>query len=145
MADNFKTRLSTTHIVVHCAATPEGKPFTAKDIDRWHREKGWSGIGYHFVVELDGKVVPGRPLGAVGSHVAGQNSTSIGIVYIGGVTADGKKAKDTRTPAQKAALLDLLKGLRIVYPTAKIQGHRDFPGVAKDCPSFNAKAEYQKV
>lgn len=142
---NFKSRLTTTHIVIHCSATPEGKPFTAKDIDRWHREKGWQGIGYHFVVELDGKVTAGRPIGAVGSHVAGQNTTSVGVCYIGGLTADNTKAKDTRTPAQKAALLTLIKELREFYPGALVQGHRDFKGVAKDCPSFNAKKEYAAI
>ena len=142
---NFKSRLTTTHIVIHCSATPEGKPFTAKDIDRWHREKGWQGIGYHFVVELDGKVTAGRPLGAVGSHVAGQNTTSLGICYIGGLTADNTKAKDTRTQAQKDSLLVVIKNLRDMYPNAVVQGHRDFKGVAKDCPSFNAKKEYAAI
>lgn len=145
MATSYKLRAQTTHIVVHCAATPEGKPFTAKDVERWHREKGWSGIGYHYVVELDGAVAQGRPVGAVGAHTVGQNSTSVAICYIGGLTADGTKAKDTRTPAQKASLLTVLKNLKDMYPGAVIQGHRDFKGVAKDCPSFNAKKEYASI
>jgi N-acetylmuramoyl-L-alanine amidase len=146
-ASRKTTRRSVTrHIVVHCAATREGQRFTATDIDAWHRRLGWAGIGYHYVVLLDGSIEEGRPLDAVGSHVAGQNSSSIGICYIGGVDAQGRP-KDTRTPEQKAALLQLLRHLKATYRAQNpvIQGHRDFPGVAKACPSFDAKSEYAKL
>ncbi|MCC2978819.1 N-acetylmuramoyl-L-alanine amidase [Sphingomonas sp. IC4-52] len=99
-------------------------------------------MGYHFVVLLDGTIERGRPIGTVGAHVAGHNSTTIGICYIGGVAADGRAPKDTRTPAQKAALLQLLGELKRRYPKADVRGHRDFPKVAKACPSFDAKREY---
>lgn len=131
-----------TDLVVHCAATPAGKPFFAADIRRWHKAQGWSDIGYHFVVDLDGVIEVGRAIGTAGAHVAGHNSTTIGICYVGGVAADGKTPADTRTPAQKAALLELLKTLKARFPRAGIRGHRDFPGVAKACPSFDAKREY---
>lgn len=125
-------------IVVHCSATPAGKPFRAADIDRWHREKGWAGIGYHFVLPLDGSIEPGRPVETVGAHVSGHNAQTIGICYVGGTDATGK-AKDTLNPAQAKALRLLLDGLRARWPAASICGHRDFPGVAKACPSFDVR------
>lgn len=128
-------------IAVHCSATPEGRDFDASDIDAWHRNRGWNGIGYHYVVKLDGTVEKGRDINKTGSHVRGHNTGSIGIVYIGGVAKDGKTAKDTRTPAQKEALSKLIGELKAMYG-APVQGHRDFPGVAKACPSFDAKSEY---
>lgn len=136
-------RTSTEFIVVHCSATPEGKHFDATDIDNMHTRLGWTGIGYQYVVHLDGSIEEGRPRDAVGSHVAGYNSRAIGICYIGGVDTLGRP-KDTRTADQKAALRDLIRHLKAVYrkqnPT--VQGHRDFPKVAKACPSFDAKREY---
>ncbi len=138
-------RPKTNFIAVHCSATPEGKRFDATDIDGWHKGQGWAGIGYHYVVNLDGSLEAGRPEGAIGSHVAGHNSEAIGVVYIGGVAKDGKTPKDTRTPEQKDALKQLLKHLKAKFPKAVIQGHRDFPKVAKACPSFSAKTEYANL
>ena len=130
-------------IIVHCTATPEGKDFKAADIDKWHKQKGWDGIGYHHVVDLDGTVEPGRPESKVGAHCYGHNQNSIGVVYIGGVASDGKTPKDTRTPQQKAALVKLLTELKHKYPGATIHGHRDF--AAKACPSFDATTEYKNI
>ena len=142
----YPSRKRTDYIVVHCSATPEGKHFNAKDIDRMHRQRGFNGIGYHYVVLLDGTVEEGRPEEAIGAHVQGYNSNSIGICYIGGVHADDiNKAKDTRTPAQKEALRRLIKQLKLRYPKAKVLGHRDFPGVKKACPCFNAIPEYSDI
>ena len=128
------------YIIVHCAATPEGKAFTVKDIDKWHRANGWRCCGYHYVVHLDGSVHVGRPENEVGAHCSGKNSVSVGVCYIGGCGKDGKTAKDTRTPEQKKALLQLLKELKGRYPHAQIRGHRDFS--SKPCPSFDATQEY---
>ena len=105
-----------TEIIVHCSATPEGREHTVADIDSWHRKRGWSGIGYHYVVHLDGKVSKGRPIWKRGAHVAGRNTGTIGIVYIGGMDKNMKKPKDTRTPAQKRALVDLMSQLMLDYP-----------------------------
>ena len=128
-------------IIVHCSATPEGQNVTPADIRRWHTVgNGWSDIGYHFVVRLDGTVEPGRPLAQTGAHCRGHNARSVGICYVGGLAADGRTPKDTRTPAQRAALLTLLKELKQQFPGAAIHGHRDF--AAKGCPSFDATAEY---
>lgn len=130
-------------IVVHCSATPEGKDYTTMDIDRWHRQRGFKGIGYHWVVYRDGSVHAGRPEAEVGAHCKGHNAHSIGVCYIGGMTKDNTQPKDTRTPAQKDALLRLLKELKKRYPNAVIHGHRDFAN--KDCPCFDATAEYKDI
>lgn len=130
-------------IIVHCTATAEGKNFKAADIDRWHKAKGWNGIGYHHVVDLDGTVEPGRPENEVGAHCLKHNANSIGVVYVGGLASDGKTPKDTRTSKQKAALVKLLTELKRRYPNATIHGHRDF--AAKACPSFDATKEYKDI
>lgn len=129
-----------TALVVHCSATPAGKPFRAADIDRWHRDKGWAGIGYHFVIPLDGSVEPGRPVADPGAHVEGHNRDTIGLCLIGGVDATGKKAANTFNERQLDALENQLRALRSRFPRARILGHRDFPGVKKDCPSFDVRA-----
>lgn len=130
-------------ILVHCAATPEGKNFTVEDIDKWHRARGFKKIGYHFVIYNDGSVHKGRDIEEIGAHCTNHNSRSIGICYIGGVAKDGKTPKDTRTEPQKIALLELLKELKVKYPKAEIYGHRDFAN--KACPSFDAKTEYKNI
>ena len=132
-----------TEIIVHCSATPEGQNFTVEDIDRWHKQKGWQGIGYHYVIELDGSVHKGRNEEVIGAHCLGHNAYSIGVCYIGGLDKWTKAPKDTRTDAQKQALIDLLKSLKEKYPNAIIYGHRDFS--KKDCPCFDAKNEYKNI
>ena len=129
-------------IIVHCSATPEGRNVAVADIDRWHRERGFDGIGYHYVVYIDGSVHEGRPLNKVGAHCKGHNANSIGICYVGGVDLNGKP-KDTRTLAQKDALVNLLMRLKRRFPKAVIRGHRDF--AAKACPSFDATKEYAGI
>lgn len=130
-------------IIVHCAATPEGRHFTVSDIDRWHRNRGFRCIGYHYVVYLDGSIHAGRPENRVGAHCSGHNTSSIGVCYIGGCKSSGKTPADTRTPAQRKALLTLLTNLKKKYPRAHIHGHRDFAN--KACPSFDATAEYASL
>ena len=130
-------------IIVHCTATPEGKDYTVDDITRWHKERGFKTIGYHYVVYRDGSVHEGRPLAEVGAHCKGHNAHSIGVCYVGGLTADGRKAKDTRTLEQKEALVLLLVRLKTQFPMAKIHGHSDF--AAKECPSFDATREYAGI
>lgn len=129
-------------IIVHCADTPEGRDVRAEEIRRWHKAKGWNDIGYHYVIDLDGNVEPGRPIEQAGAHCQGHNADSIGICYVGGCDK-AMKPKDTRTEAQKASLITLLKFLVAKYPGAKIYGHRDFS--SKACPSFDAKTEYANI
>lgn len=146
-----KSKRRIDYIVVHCTATPEGQDKTVEQIRNEHLKQGWSDIGYHYVITLDGQVHTGRNVDIAGAHVSGYNANSIGVVYVGGLEKDPKKtyaqlkAKDTRTDAQKASLLSLLMDLRRLYPKAVIQGHRDFPGVKKDCPSFDAKLAYRNI
>lgn len=131
-------------IIVHCTATPEGRDVSVNTIRNWHvRDNGWRDIGYHYVIYRDGSIHTGRPISQVGSHVAGKNAGSIGIVYVGGVDAN-MKPKDTRTPAQKSALRKLLTDLVAKYPITKIAGHNDFDK-RKACPCFDAKTEYADI
>ena len=130
-------------IVVHCSATPEGRDVSAATIDEWHKARGWSGIGYHFVVALDGKIEYGRDLNKTGAHVKGHNKSSIGICYIGGLDSVSKTAKDTRTSEQKESLLDLIKTLKKLHPSAVVHGHNEFS--SKACPCYDANAEYANV
>ena len=104
-------------IVIHCAATKEGLNFHASDIDRWHKQRGFKKIGYHYVIDLDGTIEKGRDESEVGAHVTGHNAHSIGICYIGGCDKD-MKPKDTRTLAQKESIIRLLMQLLCKYPNA---------------------------
>ena len=131
-------------IIVHCTATPEGRVETVQSIRNMHKAKGWSDIGYHYLIGLNGERWEGRNVNLIGAHCEGHNSNSIGVCYVGGV--DKKmQAKDTRTEKQKDALVALLKDLRKLYPNAKIYGHRDFDKKGKACPSFDATKEYKNI
>lgn len=127
-------------MVVHCTATqPSAK---IEDIKAyWKNSLKWKNPGYHYIIKAEGEIVALLPIDQISNGVAGYNSVSINISYIGGIDKQGKP-KDTRTPEQKASILKLLRDLRVMFPNAKIQGHRDFPKVAKACPSFDAKKEY---
>lgn len=128
-------------IILHCAATREGQNFTVADIERWHKQRGFAKIGYHFVIYLDGSVHKGRDISEIGAHVQGQNSNSIGICYIGGLDVNGK-AKDTRTDAQKASLVKLVAELKAQFPDTTIHGHNEFAN--KACPCFEVKKEFPR-
>ena len=130
-------------IIVHCSATAEGKDFTVAQIRQWHLQRGFTDIGYHYVIYRDGSVHVGRPEEVSGAHCTGHNTISIGVCYIGGCASDGKTPKDTRTAAQKAALVKLLKELKVKYRNARIYPHYKFAN--KACPSFNAEEEYKSI
>lgn len=124
-----------TELILHCAATPEGKDYRAADIDKWHKMRGWTGIGYNFVIDLDGKIEAGRDLELVPAHCLGHNKNSIGICYVGGCDKN-MKAKDTRTDAQKKSMAKLVKDLMKKYniPIDHVYAHYQFcPN--KACPS----------
>lgn len=137
-----KSKRMINEIIIHCTATPEGRECSVDEIRRWHLQRGFSDIGYHYVIHLDGEIEPGRDVDISGAHCTSHNAHSIGVVYVGGVAKDGKTPKDTRTDEQKGALAALLMDLRKLYPTAKIHGHRDFAN--KACPSFDATKEYRR-
>ena len=132
-------------IIIHCSATPEGRDVSAVTIRKWHKAKGWNDIGYHYIIRLDGTVEVGRPVEQPGAHCTGHNQTTIGVCYIGGVAKDGKTPKDTRTDAQKASLLELVKTLQTVHrvPSSNIFGHNEFAN--KACPSFDVQVWKQEV
>lgn len=131
-------------IIIHCAATEEGRNFTVEDIRRWHVQgNGWKDIGYHYVIYLDGSVHPGRPLDQAGAHTTGHNANSIGICYVGGCASDRKTPKDTRTPEQKAALIELVRSLKLVFGVSKVSGHNEY--AKKACPSFDVQKWRKEV
>ena len=143
----YTRRPRTDFIVIHCSADPEedGINDHAEDIREMHvKENGWLDIGYHFVIERDGLVELGRPHWAVGAAVAGQNSRCLHICMIGGADKNGRGENDF-TQAQWDALESLVIQATAWYPDAKVCGHRDFKGVNKDCPSFDAKGWWAEV
>ena len=131
-----------TRIIVHCTATKAGREVSVKEIDSWHRARGFRSIGYHYVVNLEGAVFPGRPEAEIGAHCLGQNSVSIGVVYVGGLDESGSPA-DTRTDAQKLSLRRLIEDLKSRYPGATVHSHYEF--APKACPCFDAGAEYGTI
>ena len=134
-------RKETKYIAVHCAATPAGMDIGVKEIDRWHRQKGFLKVGYHYVIRIDGTIELGRDEDEIGAHVQGYNAVSIGVCLVGGVDADDvSKAENNFTKEQFSTLRTLLERLQIQYPDAEVLGHRDFPDVAKACPSFDVRA-----
>ena len=130
-------------IIVHCSATPEGKSLSFEACRRDHVEnRHFRDIGYHYYITRDGHIHAGRPEEQPGAHCKNHNSHSIGICYEGGLDRRGRPA-DTRTEAQKEALLDLIFSLRMDYPQAVIVGHHDLNPM-KPCPCFDAAKEYLK-
>lgn len=142
-------RSRTDLLVVHVTATPPSRDIGAREVDAMHRAKGWSGIGYHFVIRRNGKIEPGRALSQVGAHVEGWNSVSVGVSMVCGVDEQGRP-QDNRTPEQTLALKQLLAELANKFPKAKVCGHRDLSrdkdgdGIIephehiKACPCFDA-------
>ena len=130
-------------IIIHCSATRESQQVSVDTIRDWHLAKGWNDIGYHFYIDLDGTIHKGRDIDKMGAHCKGRNRNSIGICYCGGVEADGKTPKDTRTQEQKESLLHVLKTLKAMYPESMIYSHNEFAN--KACPSFDATGEYEDI
>lgn len=125
-------------VVIHCSATKADQDFSAQDIDRWHRQRGFLEIGYHWVIRRDGTVQKGRDDSKFGAHAKGYNRNTIGVCLIGGVDANGK-AKRNFTDEQYAALRQVLIGIQDVHGVTRACGHRDLPNVVKDCPSFSVE------
>ena len=128
-------------LIVHCSATREGMNVSRDTIRDWHLARGFNDLGYHFYIDLDGNIHKGRDIAKIGAHSKGQNRSSIGICYCGGVESDGKTPKDTRLDCQKDSLLAVLRTLKAMYPDATIHSHRDY--ARKACPSFDATEEYK--
>ena len=129
-------------IILHCSATPDGRAVSVDTIRRWHKKRGWSDIGYHYVIQLNGDINKGRSIERMGAHVSGQNRGSIGICYIGGVDKN-MKPQDTRTGAQKKSLDKFILELMDKHPDATLHGHNEFS--SKACPSFDVQKEYKHL
>lgn len=127
-------------IILHCSATVEGKDYSVDTIRAWHKKRGWSDIGYHFVIQLDGTISQGRPIDKSGAHTKGNNKDSIGICYIGGLDAE-KKSKDTMTAKQNKSFRMLVLGIKTLFGDhITIHGHNEFS--SKACPSFIVKEKF---
>ena len=135
-------KLQIPGIILHCSATRAGEWFDIEDVDRWHKQRGWKGCGYHYVIGLNGDIWPGRAVGEKGAHTKGFNDW-VGVCYIGGLDEDGEPC-DTRTSGQIRAIAELVHSFHMVFGQITVMGHRDFPGVKKECPCFDARKEYEE-
>ena len=126
-------------IIVHCSASPPSMNTFAKDIDAWHKLRGWSGIGYHYVIRRSGILEKGRDIMQAGAHAKGYNFSSVGVCLIGGVDEEGK-ADANYTLKQYNTLLELIRFLEVTFPIEEVMGHRDLPNVKKTCPCFDVRA-----
>lgn len=133
---------SVKYLVLHCSATRPNQDYTAEQLLRDHKARGFRTVGYHFYIRRDGTVTQHRRLLEVGAHCRPWNHCSIGICYEGGLDAENRPA-DTRTPEQTAQLILLLARLVKLFPDARIRGHRDMPGsIPKACPCFDAEGVF---
>ena len=115
-------------LIIHCSASPNGRDDRASDIHRWHKEKGWDGIGYHHVITIDGEVEAGRPIFWQGAHAGSHNPDSIGVCIIG---------TDVFNITQWDSLERLVKGYLTKYPNIKVFGHNEISD--KKCPGFDVQ------
>ena len=136
----MKKLKSVKFLVIHCVANRCNRPFSVENLIACGKAK-YGQCSYHYYVRYDGSVIPLLPETVQGVHACGYNYCSLGIVYEGGLDENGNPA-DTRTEAQKASLVALLRSLKEDYPAAKIVGHRELPGVHKACPCYYPSKEY---
>jgi len=125
---------------LHCTATREGEQLDVSQIDKWHRDRGWSEIGYHYVLYTDGTIATGRDIRKKGAHVKGHNHDSVGVAYVGGLD-NNLVPQDTMTMQQEMAFLHLVNSLRVVFGDLSVHGHNEFS--SKACPSFNVQEKYK--
>lgn len=143
-----------TRVVIHCSATKETSDYSFEQLERDHKARGFDECGYSYYIRKDGTVHEGREIGKRLAHATGFNTNAIAICYEGGLDSSGKP-KDTRTPQQKQALLNIILFCKTVWPNASVLGHRDLSpdkngdGIIspeewlKDCPCFDVRVEYQ--
>ena len=124
-----------TMIQVHCSATKPSMDIGAETINQWHLDRGWSGIGYHYVVRKDGTVELGRPIAKDPAGIKGHNSNAVAVCYVGGLAEDGSSEFDALPEVQYEALVALIKHIHAQIPNAEIVGHSEL--AAKDCPCLD--------
>jgi N-acetylmuramoyl-L-alanine amidase len=140
----MKIRNKTDFIIIHCAATKPSMDIGVKEIDQWHRRRGWLGCGYHYVIRRDGTIEVGRNWNEVGAHVRKFNNTSIGICLIGGMEEDTDEADVNYTPSQMDTLDVLTTTLTRMFPTASVVGHCDLDS-HKTCPNFDVSDWWNQI
>lgn len=122
-------------IILHCSATIEGNDIGIETIRKWHINRGFNDIGYHYVIYIDGSVHEGRNEDKIGAHCTGRNKNSIGICYIGGLDKE-KEPKDTRTEEQKISMYQLVDKILDKYKLTVDNVHCHYEYANKACPSF---------
>lgn len=127
-------------IILHCTATPPDMPVDVALVRQWHLKRGWSDIGYHYLIHRDGGIEPGRPIVKAGAHTKGHNEDSVGVAYCGGVD-DNNKPEDNMTMLQEVSFLLLVRSLRTVFGPLTIHGHNEFS--SKACPAFDVQEKYK--
>ena len=131
-------RRETNTIILHCSATRANQQVTVEDIRHWHTvERGWSDIGYHWVIERSGEIKKGRDGNRIGAHCRGYNHDSVGVCLVGGIDANGRP-ENNFTGNQMLALEMLVEALQLRYPGAKVRGHSYF-NPRKACPCFDVE------
>lgn len=130
------------YIIVHCAATKPSQDIGVEEIRRWHLERGFKDIGYHYVIRRDGSIESGRPEWNVGAHAKGYNASSIGVCLVGGLDNEGRP-EPNYTPQQWSSLARLVRDLHNRCPNADIIGHNNV--AAKDCPCFDVRAWWKNI
>ena len=123
---NWSHRSGTSEIILHHA---EASHASVEDVNQWHLERGWVGIGYNYYIRKDGTIWRGRPEWAVGAHAVGHNDKSIGICCEGAYMTEHMPA------AQLAALKDLIRDIMTRYGKLKLLRHKDVNST--DCPGVN--------
>ena len=132
-------RLETKYIVVHCSQTRPSQKIGAKEIDRWHRERGWLKIGYAKVIKRDGTVEQGREDEELQAHVKNYNHISTSVCVVGGAKEENwQEGEDNFTGDQFESLKKVLEEQVIKYPEARIVGHYELDE-RKTCPNFNVR------
>ena len=135
---NMMSADSVRFLVLHCSANRCNQDYSVEQLRRDHKARGFYDIGYHFYIRKDGTMTQHRKLLEVGAHARPYNRCSIGICYEGGLDEQGKPC-NTMTTEQETRLIDLFRNLKILFPKAKIVGHRDLPGTTpKECPCLDA-------
>ena len=128
-----------TSIIIHCSYTKSDQDISADTIREWHFARGWSDIGYHWVIRRDGTIEAGRPENRTGAHTQGHNN-SIGVCLVGGMS-DDREPLFNFNHKQLAAMAILIADIKLRHgDDLPVVGHRDFEGVKKACPCFDVRA-----